>query len=64
MADKETTLSRQEVISLVARHAKQLAELARSHGCETVHYFLHLAVQEAERELAAMSRREDGPNSG
>jgi hypothetical protein len=64
MADKETAPSRQEVISLVARHAKQLSDLAQSHGCETVHYFLNLAAQEAERELATMSPREDGPNSG
>jgi hypothetical protein len=53
MADEQPELTREQVVSLIARHSKQLAELARSHGFETLHYFLHMAAQQADKELRA-----------
>jgi hypothetical protein len=54
MADetKPAPLDREQVISLIGRHAKQLAELARDQGCTTLCYLLQTAVEQAEKELA------------
>jgi hypothetical protein len=54
VADEEepTPLDREHVISLIGRHAKQLAELARDQGCTTLSYLLQAAVEQAEKELA------------
>jgi hypothetical protein len=42
----------EQVISLIGRHTKQLAELARDQGCTTLYYLLHAAAEQAEKELA------------
>jgi hypothetical protein len=54
MADEEepTPLDREQVISLIGRHAKQLAELAREQRCTTLYYLLQAAVEQTEKELA------------
>jgi len=64
MADEEeaaTQLDREQVISLIAKHAKQLASLARDQGCTTLCYILQTAVEQAERDLVKpRSKRESG----
>jgi hypothetical protein len=49
MAEEEQAapLDREQVISLIGKHAKQLAALATQHGCTT----LALAVDQAEKDL-------------
>jgi hypothetical protein len=49
---------RQEVVALIGKHAKRLAQLANEHGCLTLHYFLQAAADQADRELSVT--REDG----
>ena len=65
VADEEepTPLDQEQVISLIGRHTKQLAELARDQGCTTLYYLLHAAAEQAEKELsgAAWQRREWRP---
>jgi hypothetical protein len=53
MADEEkpAPLDREQVISLIGKHAKQLATLARQQGCTTLAYVLQLAVDQAEKDL-------------
>ena len=55
MRDQEepTPLDREQVISLIGKHAKQLAMLAREQGCTTLSYLLQAAVEQAEKELTA-----------
>ena len=61
MADTERgDLSREQVISLISKHAKELASLARSHGCETLYYLLQTAAEQADKELGGRSGGE-GP---
>jgi len=56
MADTEDgDLTREQVISLISRHAKELAALARNHGCETLYYLLQTAAEQAEKDLASRS---------
>jgi hypothetical protein len=52
---QEETLTRQQVVSLIGKHVKELAELARGNGFETLHYFLHIATQQADKEMAALT---------
>jgi hypothetical protein len=53
MADEEkpAPLDREHVISLIGKHAKQLATLARQQGCTTLSYVQQLAVDQAEKDL-------------
>jgi hypothetical protein len=54
VADEEhTPLDRKQVISLIGKHAKQLAQLASEQGCITLCYLLQTAVEQAEKDLAA-----------
>jgi hypothetical protein len=48
VADEEE-LDREQVISFIGRHTKQLARLARDQGCTTLYYLLHAAVEQAEK---------------
>jgi hypothetical protein len=63
MADEEkpAPLGREQVISLIGKHAKQLATLARQQGCTTLSYVLQLAVEQAEKDL--MKARGNGESS-
>jgi hypothetical protein len=56
MAENEAAaeLPRDQVISLIGRHTKQLADLAQSHGFERVYYHLQMAAQRAEKDLNAL----------
>jgi Fe-S cluster assembly iron-binding protein IscA len=53
MADEEKAapLDREQVISLIGKHAKQLAALAKQQGCTTLSYVLQLAADQAEKDL-------------
>ena len=53
MAEEEepAPLDREQVISLIGKHAKQPATLARQQGCTTLSYVLQLAVEQAEKDL-------------
>jgi hypothetical protein len=53
MADEEKAapLDREQVISLIAKHAKQLASLARQQGCLTLYYLLQTTAEQAEQDL-------------
>jgi hypothetical protein len=53
MADEEKAapLDRDEVISLIAKHAKQLASLAKQQGCMSLYYLLQTAAEQAEQDL-------------
>ena len=52
VADDETPLDRDQVIALIAKHAKELAQLAEAQGCKTLVYLLESAAQQAEKQLA------------
>jgi hypothetical protein len=55
VADDEETatqLDREQVISLIANHAKQLASPAKQQGCMTLYYLLQTAAEQAEQDLA------------
>ena len=59
MADEEeqaTQLDRDQVISLIGKHASQLATLARQHGCTALAYLLRSAAEQAEQDLNCWSR--------
>jgi hypothetical protein len=51
MAEYEPTLDREQVISLIAKHAKQLASLAERQGCRRLCYYLQRAAEQAEQDL-------------
>jgi hypothetical protein len=54
VADEEkpaTHLDRQQVISLIAKHAKELASLAKQQGCMSLHHLLRMAAEQAEQDL-------------
>ena len=51
----ESTLDRQQVVLLIGKHAKQLAQLASGQGCMTLYYLLQTAAEHAERETTAGS---------
>jgi hypothetical protein len=53
MADEEKAapLDRDQVISLIAKHAKQLASLAKQQGCMSLYYLLQTAAEQAEQDL-------------
>lgn len=52
MADEdEPTLDREQVISMIAKHAKQLASLAEQQGCRRLYYLLQRAAEQAEHDL-------------
>jgi hypothetical protein len=52
--EEPTTSDREQVISLMGLHAKQLAELARDQGCTTLYYLLQAAVEQTEKEIAEL----------
>jgi hypothetical protein len=49
--EDEPTLGREQVISLIAKHAQQLASLAEQQGCRRLCYLLHRAAEQAEYDL-------------
>jgi hypothetical protein len=65
MADEEEAapLDREQVVSLIAKHAKQLAGLAKEQGCMTLYYLLQTAAEQAEMDLAKpRGNRTSGPS--
>jgi hypothetical protein len=56
-----TQLDREQVISLIGKHAQQLAKLAGEQGCTTLCYLLQAAVQQAEKDL--MKARGNGESA-
>jgi len=60
MEEDQPELIREETVSLIAEHSAKLADLARSYRFETVHYLLHMAAQQAERELRALQSHREG----
>jgi hypothetical protein len=63
MADEEKAapLDREQVISLIAKHATQLASLAKRQGCMSLYYLLQTAAEQAEQDLAKLRGK---PGSG
>ena len=52
MFDKEPKpLTREQVVTLLGKHAKELATLARENGCETLYFLFQTAAEQAEKEL-------------
>jgi hypothetical protein len=52
MSDKEPKpLTREQVVTLLGKHAKELATLARENGCETLYFLFQTAAEQAEKEL-------------
>jgi len=49
--EDEPTSAREQVISLIAKHAKQLASLAEQQGCRRLYYLLQRAAEQAEQDL-------------
>ena len=57
------SLDREQVVSLIAKHAKQLASLASEQDCMTLYYLLQTAVEQAERDLMKLrGEPESGPS--
>jgi hypothetical protein len=50
--EKPARLDREQVISLIGKHATQLAALAREQGCTTLYNLLQAAVEQTEKDLA------------
>jgi len=55
MAENEQELTREQVVTLIGNHAKRLADLARDHGFGKLHVRLHLAAQQAEKDLETLT---------
>jgi hypothetical protein len=52
MVEKEPKpLSREQVVSLLGKHAKELATLAKNNGCETLYFLFQTAAEQADKEL-------------
>jgi hypothetical protein len=66
VADEEepaTQSDREQVISLIAKYAKQLASLAQQQGCMSLYYLLQTAAEQAEQDLAkSRSKSKSGPS--
>jgi hypothetical protein len=59
MVEKEPKpLNRDQVVSLLGKHAKELATLAKNNGCETLYFLFQTAAEQADKELRG-SRSED-----
>ena len=55
MAEDKEVLTREQVVALIGKHAKRLADLARDHGFGKLHFRLHLAAKQAERDLETLT---------
>ena len=55
MAEDEEVLTREQVVALIGKHARRLAELARDHGFAKRHLQLHLAAKQAEKDFEALT---------
>ena len=55
MAEDEEGLTRDQVLALIGKHASRLAEVARDHGFGKLHFRLHLAAKQAERDLETIT---------
>jgi hypothetical protein len=49
------------VVTLLGKHAKELATLAKANGCETLYFLFQTAAEHAEKELG--QSRSDGESS-
>jgi len=45
MAEEEEVLTREQVVALIGKHAKCLADLARDHRFAKLHFRLHFAAK-------------------
>lgn len=54
VADEQahTPLDREQVVALIGKHAKKLAEVAREQGCTTLSYLLQAAAEQADKDLS------------
>jgi hypothetical protein len=62
VADEEepsTQLDREQAISLIGKHANELATLARQLGCVTLSYLLKSAAEQAEQDLMKPRRKDE-----
>jgi len=55
MAEEEEVLTREQVVALIGKHAKCLADLARDHRFAKLHFRLHLAAKQAEKDLQMLT---------
>jgi putative SOS response-associated peptidase YedK len=56
MFDKEPKpLTREQVVTLLGKHAKELATLARENGCETLYFLFQTAAEQADKECITPS---------
>ena len=55
MAEEEEVLTREQVATLIGKHAKRLADLAQDHGFGKLHFRLHLAAKQAEKDLETLT---------
>ena len=49
--EKLKPLTREQVVTLLGKHAKELAKLARENGCETLYFLFQTAAEHADKEL-------------
>jgi hypothetical protein len=62
MSDKEPKpLNREQVVTLLGKHAKELATLAKNNGCETLYFLFQTAAEQADKELKGL--RPEGSNT-
>ncbi len=47
-------LPRDQVVALIGKHIKKLAELAQTHQFLSLHYFLQMAAKQADKDLQAL----------
>ena len=56
MAEDPVQLEREQLLSLIARYAKEFADLARGRGYTSLSYVLQLAAEQAQKDLLKASR--------
>jgi len=57
---KDEGLTREQVVALIGKHVKQLAELARDHGFGKLYFRLHLAAMQAEKDAETLRSQDEG----
>jgi hypothetical protein len=57
-------LEREQLLSLIARYAKEFADLARERGYTSLTYLLQLAAEQAQKDLLKASRSGESESAG
>jgi len=62
MAEDEQVLTREQVVALIRKHVERLADLARDHGLTELHFRLHIAAKQAEKDFKKLTSEIESTN--